>query len=88
LSRCQGRFSTKTYTLVDALGLPIKFILSPGQSSEIKQAPELIKGMEGFNIWEDKAFNSDEFVQQIFLSYLSALLAYVFKSNKPTVSFP
>jgi transposase len=65
LGRSKGGFSTKIHALVDALGLPIKFILTPGQRSEIKQAPNLIKDIKGANILGDKAFDSDEFINQI-----------------------
>ena len=37
----KGGFTTKIHALVDALGLSLKFILTLGQSNEIKQAPEL-----------------------------------------------
>jgi len=47
------------------LGLPLKFILTPGQSSEIKQAPKLVEDIRGANILGDKAFDSDEFINQI-----------------------
>jgi transposase len=65
LGRSKGGFTTKIHALVDALGLPIKFILTPGQASEIKQAPELIQDVKGANILGDKAFDCDEFVNQI-----------------------
>lgn len=65
LGRSKGGFTTKIHALVDALGLPIRFILTPGQASEIKQAPELIKGIENANILADKAFDCDEFIDQI-----------------------
>ncbi|MCA9508636.1 MAG: IS5 family transposase [Myxococcales bacterium] len=65
LGRSKGGFTTKIHALVDALGLPIRFILTPGQSSEIKQAPKLIEGITGANILGDKAFDCDEFIQQI-----------------------
>jgi len=45
--------------------LPIKFILTPGQCNEIKKAPELIKDIRDANILGDKAFDSDEFINQI-----------------------
>ncbi len=64
-NRSKGGFSTKIHALVDALGLPLKFILTPGQSSEIKCAPDLIKGIEGANILGDKAFDCDVFLDQI-----------------------
>ncbi|OJW46261.1 MAG: IS5 family transposase [Alphaproteobacteria bacterium 41-28] len=65
LGRSKGGFSTKIYALVDALGLPLKFILTPGQSSEIKQAPEFIKGIKDANILGDKAFDCDGLLTQI-----------------------
>lgn len=65
LGRSKGGFTTKIHALVDALGLPIKFILTPGQSSEVKQAPELIKDLKDANILGDKAFDCDEFIEQI-----------------------
>lgn len=65
LGRSKGGFSTKIHALVDALGLPIRFTLTPGQSSEINQAPELIKGITGANIIGDKAFDSNSFIDQI-----------------------
>jgi transposase len=65
LGRSKGGFSTKIHALVDALGLPIRFTLTPGQSSEINQAPELIKGISGANIIGDKAFDSNSFIDQI-----------------------
>ena len=65
LGRSKGGFSTKIHALVDALGLPLKFILTPGQNSENKQAPELIKDIENANILGDKAFDCDDFIDQI-----------------------
>ena len=65
LGRSKGGFITKIHALVDALGLPIKFILTPGQASEIKQAPELIKNIKSANILGDKAFDCDKLVNQI-----------------------
>ena len=65
LGRSKGGFTTKIHALVDALGLPLRFILTPGQNSEIKQAPELIKGITNANILGDKAFDCDEFIEQI-----------------------
>ena len=67
LGRSKGGFTTKIHALVDGLGLPVKFILTPGQCSEIKQAPELIQGIRGANILGDKAFDCDEFIKQITL---------------------
>jgi len=42
-----GGFSTKIHALVDSLGHPIKFFLSPGQKHESTIALELIKAIIG-----------------------------------------
>jgi hypothetical protein len=60
LGRSKGGFTTKIHALVNALGNPLRFILTPGQASEVKQAPELIKGITNANILGDKAFDCDE----------------------------
>lgn len=65
LGRSKGGFTTKIHALVDALGNPLRFILTPGQASEVKQAPELIKGITNANILGDKAFDCDELLNQI-----------------------
>ena len=42
LGRSRGGFSTKIHALCDALGYPLKFILTGGQRSEITQADALV----------------------------------------------
>jgi transposase len=67
LGRSKGGFTTKIHALVDALGNPLRFILTPGQSSEIKQASKLIEGIQNRNVLGDKAYDCDSFIQQIEL---------------------
>jgi len=74
LGRSKGGFTTKIHALVDALGLPIRFILTPGQSSEIKQAPKLIEGITQANILGDKAFDCDDFINQILSQNCQAVI--------------
>lgn len=50
LGRSRGGFSTK----IDALGNPLKFILSAGQRHEISQAEPLIESISGTIIIGDK----------------------------------
>jgi hypothetical protein len=38
LGRSKGGLTTKIHACVDVLGNPLRFILTPGRSSEIKQA--------------------------------------------------
>ena len=44
MGKSRGGLSTKIHAAVDALGNPVRFILTAGQHSEIKQANSLIEG--------------------------------------------
>jgi len=63
LGRSKGGFSTKIHALVDALGNPLKFILAPGQSSDITQAEALSKNISDSFIIADKGYDSNDFIQ-------------------------
>lgn len=65
LGRCVGGFSSKINALVDALGNPLKFILSPGQQHDSKAGSALIKGLRRSNVLADKAYDDDNFIQEI-----------------------
>jgi transposase len=61
LGRSKGGFSTKIHARVDALGNPIKFILTPGNRSEITQAKRLSEGVFDVPLIADKAYGSKDF---------------------------
>jgi transposase len=44
--------------LADALGRPLRFILTPGQAGDITKAPELLHGCTAQNVIADKAYDS------------------------------
>ena len=44
LGRSRGGFSTKLHAAVDALGNPLRFIVTAGQRAEIAQAEALLSG--------------------------------------------
>jgi transposase len=50
--------STKIHALVDALGNPLRFILTPGQVNDITQAEELIAELPADHILADKGYDS------------------------------
>lgn len=52
---------------VDGLGYPIKFILTGGQASDIKQAIPLLEGIEAEACLADKAYDAD-----VFITYLES----------------
>jgi len=62
LGRSKGGFTTKIHALVDALGNPIKFILTSGQRNDITQAKSLSATVEGVPLIADRAYDCDEFI--------------------------
>jgi transposase len=65
LGRSKGGFTTKIHAMVDALGNPLKFILTGGERHEIIAAEALIEDIQKSNILADKAYDSDQFRQKI-----------------------
>lgn len=45
--------------LADALGRPLRFIITPGQTGDITQAPALLHGQDGDAVLADKAYDSN-----------------------------
>lgn len=54
--------STKLHVLIDALGNPLRFLLSPGQSADITLAAELVNGYRSAALIADRAYDCDAFV--------------------------
>jgi transposase len=67
LGRSRGGFGTKVHALTDALGNPLDFVLTGGQTSDIGQAGRLLEltpeGTEAFV--GDKGYDSDALIQAI-----------------------
>jgi transposase len=65
LGRSKGGFSTKIHIATDALGNPLKFILTAGQRNDITQAKQLCESASDSTIIADKGYDSDELVETI-----------------------
>jgi len=57
--------------MCDALGLPIKFILTGGEVSDFKQAMPLLKSKQADYVIADRGYDSDEII-----SYVKQMNAY------------
>lgn len=57
--------STKIHAAVDALGKPVRLILTPGQSSESRQAEALIAGFQADVVIADKGYDADAILSAI-----------------------
>ena len=50
--------TTKIHAVVDALGNPLRFILTPGQASDITQAEGLIADLPAAHVLGDKGYDA------------------------------
>jgi len=53
--------TTKLHAAVDALGNPVRFILTAGQRNDITQAQALIVDLPAQHVLADKAYDADHF---------------------------
>jgi transposase len=65
IGKSRGGLSTKIHAAVDALGNPVRLLLTAGQASEYGQANALIEGFDADYILADKGYDSDEFVEVV-----------------------
>jgi transposase len=56
----RGGLNTKVHALCDALGNPIRLVLSPGQRHDSKMAVELLSDVPAQAVLADKAYDSKE----------------------------
>ena len=69
LGRSKGGFTSKIHALVDALGNPIKFIITPGQRNDVTQGEGLIadaiRAFKDRIVIADKGYDSNALVEVI-----------------------
>ncbi|MDF2998567.1 MAG: Transposase insH for insertion sequence element, partial [Xanthobacteraceae bacterium] len=59
LGRSRGGFGTKLHAIVDALGLPVRFALGPGQQNDMAPACELVRDLPAAQLIADRAYDAD-----------------------------
>lgn len=65
LGRSRGGFSTKIHIAVDALGNPLRLILTAGQEADVTQGAPLIKEFAAQAVIADKGYDADELIKTI-----------------------
>ncbi|MEO5346576.1 MAG: IS5 family transposase, partial [Magnetococcus sp. YQC-9] len=65
IGRSKGGLTTKIHASVDALGNPMKYILTGGQKADVTQAHALIEGMNPDVVIADKNHDANHFVEAI-----------------------
>jgi transposase len=63
LGRSRGGFSTKIHLNVDALGNPLRFLVTAGQCHDSTQAAALITALVFDRLIADKSYDVDAFLQ-------------------------
>jgi transposase len=65
LGRSRGGFSTKLHVVVNGLGLPVEFKLTPGQAADISEAEALLENHDFDAVLGDKGFDSKKLIDFI-----------------------
>lgn len=63
LGRSRGGLGTKIHACVDGLGLPVRFVLTPGHRGDVIQAAALLDGLRPAAVIADKAYDADHLRQ-------------------------
>ena len=70
----EGGFSTKVHALTDALGSPLRFILTGGQESDIGQAANLLAGIQAAALLADKGYDADALLNTLRENQMNAVI--------------
>jgi transposase len=65
LGRSRGGFGTKLHILADALGNPLKFILTSGAAGDNPQALPLLDGVRAGEVIADRGYDADKTLAHI-----------------------
>ncbi len=65
IGRSRGGPSTKLHAIVEARGLPVEVLITPGQTSDYERAEALIEGRAGEAVIADRGYDADRVVELI-----------------------
>jgi transposase len=74
LGRSRGGFSTKVHIAVDALGNPLRLLLTAGQRHDSPQASALIEGYEPQVLIADKGYDSGPLIELVTAKGIEAVI--------------
>jgi transposase len=74
LGRSRGGFSTKVHIAVDALGNPLRLLLTAGQRHDSTQAAALIEGYKPQVLIADKGYDSDPLIASVTAKGIEAVI--------------
>ena len=74
LGRSRGGFSCKIHITVDALGNPLRFILTGGHHRDITQAYELLEGFDFERLIADRGYSAQHFIDYLLERGMEAVI--------------
>jgi len=74
LGRFRGGFSTKIHCKIDALGYPLKIILSGGEAADISYAKKLINNEHCVYLLGDRGYDADDFRSTLKARNITAVI--------------
>ena len=83
LGRSRGGLTTKIHMLVDSLGRPLRFALSPGQAHDITEAAKLLDGESADYVLGDRAYDANSLRETIAAMGATAVIPYHPRRKQP-----
>ena len=83
LGRSVGGHSTKIHMICDALGLPVRFLLSGGEVHDSKMAGSLMEGLIAEHFLADKGYDSKSLVEAAEAEGMTVLIPSRSNSLEP-----
>jgi transposase len=65
LGRSRGGFGTRVHAAVSGLGLPTKFVLTPGQEADVTHADALLDGAAPAVVIADEGYDKQALVERV-----------------------
>lgn len=78
--RCRGGCATTLHAVCDALGHPLRFIVTGGERHDSTQAQALLEGFHAHAVLADKGYDADELVT--WIQQTGALVVIPPRSNR------
>ena len=74
LGRSRGGLTTKLHALADALGNPVRLLVTPGQRGDVPFAAALVEGLGPLAVVADTAYDATHFRARLALTGAAAVI--------------
>jgi transposase len=65
IGRSRGGLTSKIHAVADALGNPVRWVLSGGEVADVTQAKPLLHGLKADAVLADKGYDADTLIDSI-----------------------